>query len=60
MDYITTDELAAIVRSPVETIRYWRHVGKGPRSFKIGRRVLYSRADVETWIAQQKVEQGVA
>lgn len=49
-DYLTTAELAAIVRAPTETVRYWRHVGKGPKSFKVGRRVLYARADVERWL----------
>lgn len=60
MDYLTTDELAAIVRTPVETVRYWRHVGKGPRSFKIGRRVLYARTDIESWITREKAAQGLA
>jgi len=35
-------------------LRYWRHVGKGPRSFKIGRRVLYARADVLAYIAERQ------
>jgi excisionase family DNA binding protein len=49
-DYLTTAELATLLRTPSETVRYWRHVGKGPRSFKIGRRVLYAREDVEAFI----------
>ena len=50
--YLTTAEVAAIVRVPIETARYWRHVGKGPKSFKVpgGRRVLYAREDVEAWL----------
>lgn len=51
MDYMTTAELAAMIKTPAETVRYWRHIGKGPRSFKLGRRVLYARADVEQWLA---------
>lgn len=50
-DYMTTAEVADTLRAPVETVRYWRHVGKGPRSFKMGRRVLYAREDVEAFIA---------
>ena len=50
-DYITTEEVAEILRAPAETIRYWRHVGKGPASFKIGRKVLYAVEDVEAFIA---------
>lgn len=44
---LTTEEVARIYRTSPETVRYWRHVGKGPRSFKVGRRVLYAREDVE-------------
>lgn len=55
--FITTAELAAYLRMPPETVRYWRHIGKGPRSFKIGRRVLYDRAEVEQWIADQRAAQ---
>lgn len=49
--YLTTVEVADILRTPRETVRYWRHVGKGPKSFKVGRRVLYAREDVEAFIA---------
>lgn len=48
--YMTTAEVAETARAPVETVRYWRHIGKGPRSFKVGRRVLYAVEDVEAWI----------
>ena len=36
---LTIDEAAAIVRAPIATLRYWRHLGTGPRSFRLGRRV---------------------
>jgi excisionase family DNA binding protein len=48
--YLTTAEVAELLRTPVETVRYWRHIGKGPASFKVGRRVLYAAEDVETYI----------
>jgi excisionase family DNA binding protein len=50
---MTTVEVAELVRTPIETVRYWRHVGKGPRSFKVGRRVLYKRSDVQDWLEEQ-------
>lgn len=53
-ELLTTAEVAARTRAPVETVRYWRTVGKGPRSFKLGRRVLYDSADVEAWIEESK------
>jgi excisionase family DNA binding protein len=55
--FLTTAEVAQIVRAPAETVRYWRHLGKGPRNFKLGRRVLYDRDDVEQWIAKQRAQQ---
>ncbi len=53
MDLLTTEETAALLRTPPGSLRYWRHVGKGPSWVRIGRRVLYRRADVEAWVAQQ-------
>lgn len=50
---LTIDETAEIVRTPVGTLRYWRYLGTGPRSFRIGRRVFYRHADVEDWINAQ-------
>lgn len=35
---------------PVATLRYWRHLGTGPTSFRLGRRVLYHRDDLHAWI----------
>ena len=51
---MTTAEVADLLRTPVETVRYWRHVKQGPKSFKVGRRVLYAREDVEAFIAEQR------
>lgn len=52
--YLTTDEVAELTRTPAETVRYWRHVGKGPQSFKLGRRVLYAIEDVEAFVAKAR------
>lgn len=51
---MTTQEVADLTRTPVETVRYWRYIGKGPRHFKIGRRVLYAAGDVEAWLAHAR------
>ena len=55
--YLPIPEVAAVLRVPAETLRYWRHVGKGPKSFKIGRRVLFDEVDLRTWIAEQRAAQ---
>ena len=52
-DLLTTAEVAQIMRSPVSTLRYWRHLGTGPHGFRLGRRVVYRRADVTAWLGEQ-------
>jgi excisionase family DNA binding protein len=52
--YLTTKEVGELLRTPTETVRYWRHIGTGPASFKVGRRVLYAREDVEAFIAEAR------
>ena len=52
--YLTTDEMAELQRTSAETVRYWRHVGKGPKSFKVGRRVLYAAEDVEAFVREAR------
>lgn len=53
-ELLTIAETAALLRAPIATLRWWRHNGIGPHSFKIGRRVCYQRADVQAWIEQQR------
>ena len=36
---LTTDEVAKHFGTMPATVRYWRHISKGPRSSKVGRRV---------------------
>ena len=54
--YLTTAEVAELLRAPLETVRYWRHIGSGPDSFKVGRRVLYAVEDVEAWIEAARAD----
>lgn len=46
-------EVAAMVRVPVATLRYWRHLGTGPHSFRVGRSVRYWRCEVLRWLEEQ-------
>lgn len=61
-ELLTITEAAELLRSPVATLRYWRHLGTGPHSFKIGRHVLYRRSDLLDWINEQvgRDESGIA
>lgn len=52
--FLTTEEVASTLRTTPETVRFWRHVGKGPKSFKVGRRVLYALEDVEAFINEAR------
>ncbi len=56
--YLTTQEVAALCRASPETVRFWRHVGRGPACFKVGRRVLYEREDVRAWLTELKSADG--
>ena len=35
------------------TLRWYRSVGRGPKSFKIGRRIAYFEDDCEAWLKEQ-------
>ena len=49
-ELLTTTEVAELCRTSPDTVRFWRATQKGPKSFKVGRRVLYRRNDVEVWL----------
>jgi predicted DNA-binding transcriptional regulator AlpA len=59
-ELLTTADVARITRAPESTVRYWRHIVSGPTSFRVGRRVVYQRSDVETWLAAQRVTEGLS
>lgn len=50
---LKTDEASEYLGVPTATLRYWRSVGTGPQSGKLGRRVVYRRADLEGWLGEQ-------
>jgi len=36
---------------PVATLYKWRHLGKGPRAYRLGRHLKYVPDEVRTWVA---------
>ena len=52
-DLLSMAEVADLVRVPVATLRYWRHLGTGPHSFRVGRSVRYWRTEVLLWLEDQ-------
>jgi excisionase family DNA binding protein len=51
--FLTTEEVAALLRTAPGTVRYWHHIGRAPRSIKPGRRRLYPESGVQEWLASQ-------
>ncbi len=49
-DLLYTEEVAAMARKSVATIRWLRATGQPPRSGRLGRRVVYRRSDVMAWL----------
>lgn len=52
-EMLSLAEACAFLRVPEGTLRYWRHLGAGPRSFKVGRHVRYWRTDLILWLTEQ-------
>lgn len=46
-------EVSEMTGIPEATLRFWRHEKRGPKSGKLGRRVVYREADVLAWIDAQ-------
>ncbi|MDX6306984.1 MAG: hypothetical protein QOI06_30 [Nocardioidaceae bacterium] len=46
-------EAAIFVRKPDGTMRYYRHLGIGPRSFRHGRHVAYWKSDLVLWLIEE-------
>ena len=53
-EILLMEEVSELTGIPMSTLRFYRHAGRGgPRSFKLGGRVVYRRSDVEAWIEAQ-------
>lgn len=52
-EMLTMREVADLLRVPEATLRYWRHLGTGPRGFRVGRSVRYWRTEVASWLEER-------
>jgi DNA-binding transcriptional MerR regulator len=50
---LTLSEVAERLRRPQATLRFWRHKGIGPESFRVGGRVMYDADALERWLDDQ-------
>lgn len=51
---MTSDEVAERWGIKPETLKAWRHYGKGPKFVKIGRSVRYKLSDIEAFEKSHK------
>ncbi len=56
-EWLTTEELAELLKVPVPTVRAWRHNGSGPEGVRLGRHVRYRRSTVAAWITANEQAQ---
>lgn len=47
------EQVTDVTGVPEATLRWKRHMGEGPRSFKLAGRVVYKESDVEAWVEAQ-------
>ncbi|WP_213572465.1 helix-turn-helix domain-containing protein [Rhodococcus sp. USK13] len=52
--YLTTKQVSEQTGIAAATLRYWRHVGTGPASFALGKRIVYKRSALLAWLAAQE------
>ena len=56
IQFLTTQELAALLRISPRTVESWRYKSDGPKFHRIGRRALYADSDVREWLAEFRQE----
>jgi excisionase family DNA binding protein len=39
-----------------QTLRNWRHLGRGPAYCRLGRRILYRREDLEAFLVSRRID----
>ncbi len=47
---LSTGDAAKVLNCQPQTLNRWRHEGKGPRYFKVGRLVRYSEDELKQWV----------
>jgi hypothetical protein len=55
-ELISANEAAQLLHLEPSTLADWRCDDKGPAYIRLGKRIFYRRADISTWIGQQRHE----
>ena len=53
-DYLGTSDMEKLTGTKASTWRYWASIGKGPASFRLGRRRVWKRDIALAWLAEQQ------
>ena len=56
--YLTIDEVSAMLRVSVPTLRWLRQEGRFAPAIRVGRRLLWDRAEVEAWMESNRESSG--
>jgi hypothetical protein len=54
-ELLTLDEVAEILMTSPNTVRWWRQMGTGPEFFKIGRRLYTTVGDLRRLMREQRL-----
>jgi excisionase family DNA binding protein len=54
-ELLTTEDVARLLKIQPATLVDWRHDQRGPRYYRMGRKVRYKLADVRQWQEQSLV-----
>ena len=54
-NYVLGDEELNIIGDR-DKLAQWRHKGMGPAFYKLGRKIIYRGADLNSWAEAQRVE----
>ena len=57
--HLNEHQAADVTGLSVKTLRRMRHEMRGPQYVKLGRRVVYSEADLGNWLHVHRVETGI-
>ena len=56
--YLTIDEVAATLRVSVPTVRWLRQEGRFAPAIRVGRRLLWDQAEIESWMESNREASG--
>jgi excisionase family DNA binding protein len=55
-NFLTSKEAAERLSVSVASLRRWRREGSGPRSYRIGGRVMYRPDELDSWVEARASE----